>query len=75
MENKYFFDQHEALEKCFELIKPSLLPKDDYEKLRLIRNRYKKGKLGQNGIETLLKHFGYEKTEMWYIPKELPQTD
>lgn len=74
MTDDKFLGQSEALEICFKLVKPSLIGMDNYNKLRSYKNRYDKGKLGQSGIETVLRFFGYEKAELWYI-KEKPQLD
>ena len=49
--------KEEAIEYCFTQIKPSLLDEKDYNKFRLIRNRYRKGELREKAIQTLFARF------------------
>lgn len=58
----------EAIEYCFAQIKPSIMDKKEYDKYRLIRNRYKKGQLREQAIKTLFRRFGIE--EHCYFTKK-----
>ncbi len=71
MEKKVFLTQNDALQICFENIKPSAIGKTDYDKLRSYKLRYEKGTLGQNGIETILTYFGFKKNVSWYKDSEV----
>jgi hypothetical protein len=51
-----FDDLDSALKWCFDRITPSQLG-DDYNRLNVMRNRYKNGKLGQKGIKYVLDYF------------------
>ena len=71
MKEKKNFTQNDALQICFQNLKPSLIGTDDYRKLNVYRSRYEKGTLGQNGIETILTYFGFKKNVSWYKDSEV----
>jgi len=73
MSDKKTYTQNEALEICFEQIKPNNLSKSDYNKFAHYRRRYNSPdeKLGQLAIDNLLGHFGFNKIEtITYYTKE-----
>jgi len=53
---KRFETVDEALNYCFERIRPSIVG-DDYNRLSVMRNRYKNGNLKQKGIKYVLDYF------------------
>lgn len=58
------FTEIEALEYCFEQIKPTLLTEALYNKFNSYRMRYNNGKLGEKAKTVLLQHFGFELEEV-----------
>ncbi len=54
---KRFDTIDEALNYCFEQIKPSKMDKEEYAKFKLYRNRYRKGELKETAINKILTHF------------------
>jgi len=51
--------EKQALEECFEMVKPNLMDEKDYQKFKQYRLRYKKGMLGSNAKETVLEFFNF----------------
>jgi hypothetical protein len=55
-----FDSKEKALKYCFDRIKPKLLDPDTYNKFKLYRNRFHKGNLKDNAINTIFEYFGIE---------------
>ena len=51
--------EKQALEQCFEMVKPKLMDEKSYQKFKQYRLRYKNGTLGSNAKETVLEFFDY----------------
>ena len=51
--------EKQALEQCFDLVKPNLMDERDYQKFKQYRLRFRKGMLGSNARETVLKFFNF----------------
>ena len=51
--------EKQALEQCFEMVKPNLMDEKDYQKFKQYRLRYTKGTLGSNARETVLEFFNF----------------
>ena len=51
--------EKQALEHCFEMVKPNLMDEKDYQKFKQYRLRYRKGTLGSNARETVLEFFNF----------------
>lgn len=64
------YSTDEALKECFELVTPSNLGLDDYNKLRQYKRRYERGELKGNGIEYVLTYFGFKQTTTWHKGNE-----
>ena len=69
------YTEKEALEIVFEKLKPSKMPKDDYEKFRSYRNRYKKGELKRDALMKLLEYFGFSSNTHFTYDKELDKSE
>lgn len=52
--------KEEALQYCFDQIKPTLLEANEYNRLKMYRNRYEKGELGEGAIKKLFDRFEIE---------------
>ena len=63
----------EAIEYCFSLIKPSEMDAKDYNKFKLIRNRFNKGEAKEKAIKTMFEYFGVK--ENCYYTIEPTESD
>ena len=54
-----FETEKEALKYCFERIRPTIVG-EDYNKLNVLRNRYKNGKLKDKSIRYILDYFNIQ---------------
>lgn len=69
------YTEEEALKIVFERLKPSQMPKEDYEKFRSYRNRYNKGELKKDAIFKLLEYFGFISNNQFSYDKERDQSN
>ena len=53
------YSEDEALKECFEKVNSKTMSKDDYNKFREYKRRFKNKSLGTVGKEKVLKHFGF----------------
>lgn|GEM_PF-6483563 len=60
----------EAIAFCFSQIRPTILEESEYNKFKLIRNRYQNGKAGAKAIKTLFDRFGIIENSYYTIKNE-----
>jgi len=74
MRNKKYTTE-EALKEVFERIRPSLVGKSEYDRVKNYEKRYYEGKLGQRAITNLLEKYGFTLIErIVYWKKEGSET-